>query len=104
MSGLFGKVVTNGNIQKVATYSDPNFMWLALNAADLSRNGSEIKIWIGAGTDPVDGDLVEPKIMIPADGTAKVTNYLLSEGESLWVMGAQGAIAVRAQFVQENAG
>lgn len=98
MAGLLGKAVMNGTMVRVGQIpGEPSSGSCSAVNVVLSNNTATeqtLKVWISnSASAPADVDLVAPKLVIPAYGTAEVAARLCTSGEFIYVQGPAGTMA-----------
>lgn len=98
MSGLLGKSAMNATPVRVARVNGNPALdgAVAVNVLIVNNTNAiqEAKIWMSnSESAPADGDLISPKILIPAYGTFEVAARLCSAGEYVYVQCAANTFA-----------
>lgn len=98
MSGLLGKAAMNATPVRVSRVNGDATKdgAISVNILVLNDTASDVdaRVWISSSDSaPSNGDIVAPKLIIPAYGTAEVSARLCSPGEYVYVQAAAGCYA-----------
>lgn len=98
MAGLLGKAVMNGTSVRVAQVPGEGVSGkcAAVNVliCNITAASQEAKVWASnSSSAPSDGDVIAPKLVVPAYGTAEVAARLCTAGEYIYVQAPLGMVA-----------
>lgn len=96
-SGNLGSAALSANADTLL-YAVPAGKAATLNINCCNRDpaaSTKVRIAVGVGVAPVDGDYIEYDTVVPANGVLERTGIVCGGGERVWVRATTAAVSVR---------